>query len=49
VNDITKDGGIIKKVLKEGEKWENPKDLDEVIGKFLFHASCYLVHNVMVF
>ncbi|XP_004290160.1 PREDICTED: peptidyl-prolyl cis-trans isomerase FKBP62 [Fragaria vesca subsp. vesca] len=34
VNDITKDGGIIKKVLKEGEKWENPKDLDEVIVKF---------------
>lgn len=38
VNDISKDGGIIKKILKEGEKWENPKDLDEVIGKFLFNA-----------
>lgn len=47
VNDITKDGGIIKKVLKEGEKWENPKDLDEVIGKMSFSrfllssALCY--------
>lgn len=49
VNDITKDGGIIKKVLKEGEKWENPKDPDEVIGKFFFHAFCCLVHDVMVF
>ncbi|KAL6271125.1 hypothetical protein ACE6H2_028036 [Prunus campanulata] len=34
VNDICKDGGIIKKILKEGEKWENPKDLDEVIVNF---------------
>ncbi|VVA33657.1 PREDICTED: peptidyl-prolyl cis-trans isomerase [Prunus dulcis] len=34
VNDISKDGGIIKKILKEGEKWENPKDLDEVIVNF---------------
>ncbi|XP_048139351.1 peptidyl-prolyl cis-trans isomerase FKBP62-like isoform X2 [Rhodamnia argentea] len=30
VKDICKDGGILKKVLVEGEKWENPKDLDEV-------------------
>ncbi|EPS59147.1 hypothetical protein M569_15662, partial [Genlisea aurea] len=30
VKDICKDGGIFKKILKEGEKWENPKDLDEV-------------------
>ncbi|XP_009372201.2 peptidyl-prolyl cis-trans isomerase FKBP62 [Pyrus x bretschneideri] len=34
INDICKDGGIIKKILKEGEKWENPKDLDEVIVNF---------------
>ncbi|CAN6554291.1 unnamed protein product [Malus baccata var. baccata] len=34
INDISKDGGIIKKILKEGEKWENPKDLDEVIVNF---------------
>jgi FK506-binding protein 4/5 len=32
VNDICKDGGIFKKILNEGEKWENPKDLDEVFG-----------------
>lgn len=32
VKDICKDGGIIKKILTEGEKWENPKDLDEVLG-----------------
>lgn len=31
VKDICKDGGIFKKILKEGEKWENPKDLDEVL------------------
>ncbi|RWW40553.1 hypothetical protein BHE74_00054028 [Ensete ventricosum] len=34
IKDICKDGGIIKKILKEGEKWENPKDLDEVFGFF---------------
>ncbi|KAK2971421.1 hypothetical protein RJ640_025371 [Escallonia rubra] len=34
VKDICKDGGIFKKVLAEGEKWENPKDLDEVLVKY---------------
>ncbi|KAJ1269275.1 hypothetical protein BS78_07G198800 [Paspalum vaginatum] len=34
VKDICKDGGIFKKILKEGEKWENPKDPDEVLVKF---------------
>ncbi|KAH9770937.1 peptidyl-prolyl cis-trans isomerase FKBP62 [Citrus sinensis] len=34
VKDICKDGGIIKKILKEGEKWENPKDLDEVLVNY---------------
>jgi FK506-binding protein 4/5 len=34
VKDICKDGGIFKKVLAEGHKWENPKDLDEVLVKY---------------
>ncbi|KAL2508223.1 Peptidyl-prolyl cis-trans isomerase FKBP65 [Forsythia ovata] len=34
VKDICKDGGIFKKILSEGEKWENPKDLDEVFVKY---------------
>lgn len=34
VKDICKDGGIFKKILTEGEKWENPKDLDEVFVKY---------------
>ncbi|KAL3531064.1 hypothetical protein ACH5RR_010386 [Cinchona calisaya] len=34
VKDICKDGGIFKKILAEGEKWENPKDLDEVLVKY---------------
>ncbi|XAR60924.1 Peptidylprolyl isomerase [Bertholletia excelsa] len=34
VKDICKDGGIFKKILIEGDKWENPKDLDEVLVKF---------------
>lgn len=34
VKDICKDGGIFKKIIAEGEKWENPKDLDEVLVNF---------------
>lgn len=34
VKDICKDGGIFKKILKEGEKWENPKDPDEVLVNY---------------
>ncbi|KAK3182799.1 hypothetical protein Dsin_030085 [Dipteronia sinensis] len=34
VKDICKDGGVIKKILQEGEKWENPKDLDEVLVNY---------------
>ncbi|XP_024024201.1 peptidyl-prolyl cis-trans isomerase FKBP62 isoform X2 [Morus notabilis] len=34
VKDICKDGGVFKKILTEGEKWENPKDPDEVLVKF---------------
>ncbi|KAD4585046.1 hypothetical protein E3N88_22647 [Mikania micrantha] len=30
VKDICKDGGKFKKIVKEVEKWENPKDLDEI-------------------
>ncbi|CAL9122294.1 unnamed protein product [Musa textilis] len=31
VKDICKDGGIFKKILTEGDKWDNPKDGDEVL------------------
>ncbi|KAL6848400.1 hypothetical protein ACP4OV_021694 [Aristida adscensionis] len=34
VKDICKDGGILKKILAEGEKWENPRELDEVFVKY---------------
>ncbi|KAI4356333.1 hypothetical protein L6164_000363 [Bauhinia variegata] len=34
VKDICKDGGVFKKVLTAGEKWENPKDPDEVLVKY---------------
>ncbi|XP_057808471.1 peptidyl-prolyl cis-trans isomerase FKBP62-like [Salvia miltiorrhiza] len=35
VKDICKDGGIFKKILKEGEKWENPKDPDDVLVNYV--------------
>ncbi|KAK2406123.1 70 kDa peptidyl-prolyl isomerase [Trifolium repens] len=34
VKDICKDGGLFKKIVKEGEKWENPKDPDDVFVKY---------------
>ncbi|KAI9114981.1 hypothetical protein K1719_013994 [Acacia pycnantha] len=34
VEDITRDGGILKKILSEGESWEKPNDLDEVSVKY---------------
>ncbi|GJT04949.1 rotamase FKBP 1 [Tanacetum coccineum] len=34
IKDICKDGGIYKKIVQRGEKWENPKDLDEVIVNY---------------
>ncbi|CAI9099469.1 OLC1v1036296C1 [Oldenlandia corymbosa var. corymbosa] len=34
VKDICKDGGILKKVLVEGEGWQNPRDLDEVFIRY---------------
>lgn len=39
VKDISKDGGILKNIITEGEKWENPKDLDEVFGRQLILLS----------
>ncbi|CAO2192202.1 unnamed protein product [Urochloa humidicola] len=39
VKDICKDGGIFKKILKEGEKWENPNDPDEVLVKYEAHLE----------
>lgn len=39
VKDICKDGGIFKKIVKEGEKWENPKDLDEVLVNYEVHLD----------
>ncbi|KAE8714514.1 Peptidyl-prolyl cis-trans isomerase FKBP65 [Hibiscus syriacus] len=34
VKDICRDGGIFKKILVEGEKRQNPKDLDEAFVKY---------------
>ncbi|CAL9096647.1 unnamed protein product [Musa acuminata var. zebrina] len=34
VKDICKDGGIFKKILTEGDKWDNPKNRDEVLVRY---------------
>lgn len=47
VKDICKDGGVIKKILTEGEKWENPKDLDEVFGTLYIH-NMFSLANIYI-
>ncbi|XP_073221793.1 70 kDa peptidyl-prolyl isomerase-like isoform X2 [Cicer arietinum] len=32
IRDLTSDGGIMKKIIKDGEGWATPKELDEVLG-----------------
>ncbi|WJX83517.1 peptidylprolyl isomerase [Trifolium repens] len=34
IRDLTGDGGIMKKTIKEGEGWATPKELDEVLVKY---------------
>lgn len=36
VKDVTMDGGVLKKIVREGKSWETPKEEDEVKGNFLF-------------
>eukprot|EP01018_Ginkgo_biloba_P006053 Gb_32866 [translate_table: standard] len=34
VKDVCKDGGLLKKIIKEGERWAYPKEEDEVLVKY---------------
>ena len=36
VVDVTKDGGIIKRILEQGNSDRQPSELDEVLGIFFF-------------
>lgn len=54
IKDICKDGGILKKILTKGEKWDNPKDLDEAFGipsilYFLSHLYKLYGHVLLFF
>jgi FK506-binding protein 4/5 len=33
VKDVCRDGGVMKKIIREGLSWETPKDADEVTGE----------------
>ena len=41
VVDLSKDGGIVKKIIEKGERNERPGDLDEVLGTLMPH---YLIN-----
>ncbi|KAI3932960.1 hypothetical protein MKW98_029193 [Papaver atlanticum] len=34
IRDLTKDGGVLKKIVKDGEGWATPKVADEVLVKY---------------
>lgn len=40
VRDVSGDGGILKKIVREGEGWVTPRDADQVLGKF---PSCLVL------
>lgn len=37
VVDLSRDGGIVKKIVEKGERNELPSDLDEVLGNLIPH------------
>lgn len=36
IKDISGDGGILKKIIQEGEGWATPRESDEVLGIYKF-------------
>lgn len=41
IRDISGDGGILKKIIKEGEGWATPRDVDEVLGNIFSFFTYY--------
>ncbi|XP_055809233.1 70 kDa peptidyl-prolyl isomerase-like [Solanum dulcamara] len=39
IRDISGDGGILKKIIKEGEGWATPRDVDEVLVKYVASSA----------
>lgn len=48
VVDVSKDGGIIKKIVEKGEKHERPGDLDEVLGTSVAHYVMYFCSFLLI-
>lgn len=43
IKDVCRDGGVLKKTIAEGHKWETPKDSDEITCKHLHFLFCFHV------
>lgn len=41
IRDLTGDGGILKRIVKEGDGWATPRDGDEVFGNIVMHVYEY--------
>ncbi|XP_069145780.1 peptidyl-prolyl cis-trans isomerase FKBP15-1 isoform X2 [Solanum lycopersicum] len=39
IRDISGDGGILKKIIKEGQGWATPRDVDEVLVKYVASSA----------
>ncbi|XP_021745836.1 70 kDa peptidyl-prolyl isomerase-like [Chenopodium quinoa] len=45
IRDITRDGGVLKKIITEGDGWATPKDGDEVSVKYEAKLENGMVHS----
>lgn len=47
IRDLSGDGGILKKIVKDGEGWASPKEADEVLGN-IYHCNGVFIFSTIV-
>lgn len=48
IKDISGDGGILKKIIVEGEGWATPRETDEVLGIYSLHFSIVYLFVILL-
>lgn len=46
IRDLTGDGGIMKKIIQEGEGWATPTEVDEVLGNNTIITIMFLYYDI---
>ena len=47
IRDLTGDGGIMKKIIREGEGWATPREADEVLGNNNNKKCFYIINDII--